>query len=393
MPLDEVTLLKQEIAVLRAQIEWLKKQLFGSGKSETLDRAQLLLKLGELEKLAASVEAPKQTITYERPVSREKRPLPAESFAHLPVQERVVIEPALVQAEPEAYERIGEERTFEVDVVPPKLFKREIIRPKYRRKADREQPPVVAPAPKRAVAGGYASAGLLAWIALSKYVDHAPLYRLEQMSARWGATLPRQSMADWIGITAGWLEPIYRRMKAELLAGGYVQADETPVRCNDPDEKRGGTTQGWLWVISRPGAMSSSTGGSPAGMANSPRCSMTTRVCSSPTATRPIRPSRGSGRAWSGSAVGRTLAGSFLKLRPSGRGRRSASSNSSPDSTGSNASGTSKRSGPGAPRCGRSTLPGRCIGCSNSPSPCRPGRCPSPVWARLVGICSATGSR
>ena len=31
------------------------------------------------------------------------------------------------------------------------------------------------------------------------------------------------------------------------------QADETPVRCNDPDEKRGGTTQGWLWVISRPG--------------------------------------------------------------------------------------------------------------------------------------------
>ncbi|MBI2515991.1 MAG: transposase [Opitutae bacterium] len=32
-----------------------------------------------------------------------------------------------------------------------------------------------------------------------------------------------------------------------------VQADETPVRCNDPDEKRGGTTQGWLWVISRPG--------------------------------------------------------------------------------------------------------------------------------------------
>jgi hypothetical protein len=90
MPLDEVTLLKQEIAVLRAQIEWLKKQLFGSGKSETLDRAQLLLKLGELEKLAASVEAPKQTITYERPVSREKRPLPAESFAHLPVQERAM---------------------------------------------------------------------------------------------------------------------------------------------------------------------------------------------------------------------------------------------------------------------------------------------------------------
>lgn len=252
MPLDEVALLKQENAVLRAQIAWLQQQLFGPGKSEKLDRAQLLLKLGELEKLAAAA-APKQTITYERTVSAEKRPLPAESFARLPVQEVIEIVPEPVRAEPEAFERIGEERTFEVDVVPPKLFKREIVRPKFKRRDDRTQPPVVAPAPARPVAGGYASAGLLAWIALSKYVDHVPLYRLEQMSARWGATLPRSSMADWIGITAQWLEPIYRQMKAGLLAGGYVQADETPVRCNDPDEKKGGTTQGWLWVISRPG--------------------------------------------------------------------------------------------------------------------------------------------
>ncbi len=73
------------------------------------------------------------------------------------------------------------------------------------------------------------------------------------MSARWGASISRQSMADWIAITAQWLEPVYRRMQVGLLGGGYVQADETPVRCNDPDEKRGGTTQGWLWVISRPG--------------------------------------------------------------------------------------------------------------------------------------------
>jgi transposase len=108
-----------------------------------------------------------------------------------------------------------------VTIVPPQLQKREIVRPKYRLKADKSAAPVVAPAPARPVAGGYASAGLLAWIALSKYVDHQPLYRLEQMSARWGATLPRQSMADWIRITADWLAPIYRAMIARLLASGY----------------------------------------------------------------------------------------------------------------------------------------------------------------------------
>jgi len=257
--LDEVVLLRQENAVLRAQIAWLQRELYGPGKSEKLarlgelDRAQLLLKLAELEKLTAA-ERPKETITYERTKGpAEKRPLPAETFAHLPVKEVVEIVPEPVKAEPEAYERIGEERTFEVDVVPPQLFKREIVRPKFKRKDNRALPPVVAPAAARAVTGGYASAGLLAWIALSKYVDHQPLYRLEQMSKRWGATLPRQTMVDWVGITAEWLEPIYRQMYRELLAGGYVQADETPVRCNDPDEKRGGTTQGWLWVISRPG--------------------------------------------------------------------------------------------------------------------------------------------
>lgn len=129
-------------------------------------------------------------------------------------------------------------------MVPPQLFKREIVRPKFKRRGDRGRPPVVAPAPARPVPGGYASAGLLAWIAPGKYGDHAPQYRLEQVSARWGASVSRQTMADWIGITAQWLEPISWRMQAELLGGGYVEADEVPVRCNDPEEKRGGTTQG-----------------------------------------------------------------------------------------------------------------------------------------------------
>jgi transposase len=250
---ERIRLLEEENANLRAQIGWLKQKLFGGGQSERLDRAQLQLALGELEKLADAVVETTKLISYERAKVTEKRPVAAEVFAKLPVKETVVIEPEAVKAQPEAFERIGEERTFEVDVVPPKLFKREIIRPKYRVKADRMLPPVVAPEPARVVQGGYASAGLLAWVALSKYVDHLPLYRLEQMSARWGAQISRQTMADWIRMTAECLEPLYKYMHRGLLDGGYIQADETPIKCNDPDEKRGGTSQGYLWVISRPG--------------------------------------------------------------------------------------------------------------------------------------------
>jgi len=85
-------------------------------------------------------------ISYERAKpSPEKRTVPAQTFAHLPVKETIVIEPDEVKAEPQAFEKIGEERTFEVDVVPPKLFKREIVRPKYQRKAEPSEAPVVAP--------------------------------------------------------------------------------------------------------------------------------------------------------------------------------------------------------------------------------------------------------
>lgn len=239
--------------MLRAENQWLKKKLFGGGQGERLDQAQLALELGELATVAAP-PVPPLAISYERaPARTEPRTVPAATFAHLPVQETIVLEPAEVQAEPAAFERIGEERTFEIDVVPPTLFKREIVRPKYQRTAVPTAAPVVANALARPVPGGYASAGLVAWIVVSKYQHHLPLYRLEQMSAHWGVTLPRQSMVEWVRLAAEWLQPIVRLMRINLLAGGYVQADETPVRWHHPGEKRGKTGQGYFWGLSRPG--------------------------------------------------------------------------------------------------------------------------------------------
>jgi len=184
------------IAKLQAQVAWLTGKLFGGQKGERFDPAQLALALGEV----AAVEpppAPTQKVSYERKAPK-KRVSPEETYANLPVDDTVTIVPEEVQADPDAFEQIGEERTFEVDIRQPKLFKREIVRPKYRRKADRAQPPVVAPAPVRFSPGGHASTGLVAWVILSKYVDHLPLYRLEKMTGRYGATIPRQSMVDWI---------------------------------------------------------------------------------------------------------------------------------------------------------------------------------------------------
>ena len=249
--------LKDENATLRWQLEKLRKLVYGPGKGEKLDRAQLTLALKEPEAAVEAAERPAQAVSYERRApapAAERRASLEKAFEKLPVQEVVVIEPEAVKTNPEAYEKIGEEKTFEVEVTAPRLWKRVIVRPKYKLKADRAQPPVVAPAPPRAAQGGYASAGLLAWVCVAKYLDHLPLYRQESMFARWGAEIPRSTLCEWIRIAADWLEPVYKAMLRRLLDGDYVQADETPIKCQDPDQPGLGIFQGYLWVVTRPGA-------------------------------------------------------------------------------------------------------------------------------------------
>lgn len=73
------------------------------------------------------------------------------------------------------------------------------------------------------------------------------------MLARWGVPISRQNLSDWTGSATAVLELLTKLMKQDLLQGGYVQVDETPIRCNDPDLRDGKTTQGYLWGLSRPG--------------------------------------------------------------------------------------------------------------------------------------------
>ena len=94
--------------------------------------------------------------------------------------------------------------------------------------------------------------GLLAQILVSKYEYHQPLYRQEKMfRQQFGVELSRKTMGCWVEQAAELLKPVYRAIREDLLAGNYLQADETPIRYLDPDVK-GKSQQGYLWVYSRP---------------------------------------------------------------------------------------------------------------------------------------------
>ena len=82
----------------------------------------------------------------------------------------------------------------------------------------------------------------------NRYLYALPYYRQSTLyTQRLGVDLPRQSMSDMAESVATGLEPIYKRMKANMLASGYIQADETPISFLDADHPNG-SAQGYYWV-------------------------------------------------------------------------------------------------------------------------------------------------
>ena len=234
-----------ENKLLRQKLELFLKRYFGGTQNEGLDPKQLELLLVGLAAMTtgASVAEKPKAARSTATAKAVRQPLPA----HLET-ERVVLEPQEVQQQPEGWRKLGEEVTEELDWKPARFIKRLFIRPKY---ANAERI-VIAPLPARLIEKGLPGAALLAQVMISKYEDHQPLYRQEKIyDQRHGVKLPRQTMGGWMGAGADWITPIYREMKTGLLAGTYLQADETPIRYLDPDVK-GKSQQGWLWTYSHP---------------------------------------------------------------------------------------------------------------------------------------------
>jgi transposase len=242
---QSLTALQTENHLLRKKLALFLQRYFGGTKNESLDPQQLELLLAGLTTVSAATPVTEKPTPVRAPAApRSPRPsLPA----HLET-ERVVLEPAEVQQEPAGWRKLGEEVTEELDWKPAQFIRRLYIRPKYAN-ADRI---VIAPLPARLIEKGLPGAGLLTQVIVSKYEDHLPLYRQERIyRERHGVTLSRQTLCGWVEAAADWLAPIYREMKAALVAQDYLQADETPIRYLDPDVK-GKSQSGWLWTYSAP---------------------------------------------------------------------------------------------------------------------------------------------
>ena len=139
--------------------------------------------------------------------------------------------------------KIGEDVSEQLDIEPARFFVIRHIRPQYAcRQCETITAAPVAPA---VIDGSLAAPGLLTWVAIGKYLDHLPLYRLEQIAARQQVNLSRSTLSEWIGRMGFALQPLADRLSELLKQRQVLHADETPVKQLDPGA--GKTKRAYLW--------------------------------------------------------------------------------------------------------------------------------------------------
>lgn len=141
-------------------------------------------------------------------------------------------------------ERMGEETSEQLEVVPLRIYVVEHIREKYTcRQCHTIQmaPKPMAPIPK-ALAGG----SLLTEVIINKYQYHLPLYRQSKILESYNALIPDNTLGNWVMQSGSGMVPIYEAFWEAVLEARYLQVDETPIKVLKPEKTA------YLWAYYAP---------------------------------------------------------------------------------------------------------------------------------------------
>ena len=264
---DDPTVLKQmlvdfqrhfdrETSILLEQVRLLRAQLYGRKSEKVIptDGPQPLPLFDMPEPEGLEDEAVEEIqIPGHTRKKRGRKPLPDD----LPRVEKVhdIKEEDKVCSCGCELKRIGEETSEQLDIIPAKIQVIRHIRPKYAcpecEGVDDDGPTVkIAPVPPQIVPKSIVSPSLLAHILTGKFIDHLPFYRQEKQLIRLGVDVSRTSMCRWAMQAAEACQPLLNLLEEEVLAGMYIQADETTLQVlKEPG--RSPTAKSYMWVFRR----------------------------------------------------------------------------------------------------------------------------------------------
>lgn len=233
--------LSRENAELKVLVEYYKHQLllskrrqFGSSSEKPEGDSEQLNLFGDAP-CAPPPEIETEEISYTRKKQKGKR---EEDLSGLPVERidyELSEEERVCPACRELMRDIGVQTRRELKLIPAKVVVVEHATHTYAcrncEKTGTEVPIVKAKGPEPLISGSLASPSLVAHIAVQKYANGLPLYRLENGFRYDDVHISRQTMANWV-ITCSqrYLEAVYERLKEYLLEESTLHADETVVQ-------------------------------------------------------------------------------------------------------------------------------------------------------------------
>lgn len=261
---NENAILKEQLALLQEQLDWLKKQVFGRKTERTsviMDGGTQLSLFPEEKEQAVSV--PEKTITVPEHQRKAKR-THDEWMSNLPVKEvRHEEDDPVCEKCGAQMKEIGEEKVYdELVYVPGEFYVRRHIVKKYKCKKcglnpendanhtnDIEKCNIRCAAyPQPMIPHSFCSPELAAHIIYEKFAKAVPLYRQEKDFNSKGVPLLRATMSDWVCIAAEqWCLPVYKKMRALLIAGNIIHADESVLQVLH-EAGRKATTDSRMWV-------------------------------------------------------------------------------------------------------------------------------------------------
>ena len=247
---QRIATLEGNISLLKEQLAWLKKQVFGQKSERIIADLESQPLLPEIDLGTTSAPAPQEEITYKRNKPVRNRGCDTISFPdNLPVE---VIKLDLPEDEkicPETGEPlicIGAETSRKLARRPEQFFIREYVRPKYASKARPELGVKSRELPDAVIPRCPADESLLAYILTSKYADHLPLYRQVEILQRSQIKISRQTLSKWVLTLGRALTPLHEAMQARVLSSGMIFVDETPIDLQVQGTSR--CQQAYLWI-------------------------------------------------------------------------------------------------------------------------------------------------
>ncbi|MEZ6128938.1 MAG: IS66 family transposase [Planctomycetaceae bacterium] len=247
---------QKTIEQLREELNLYRRKMFGrSSERHVEDDSQLhLFDVGDQESEADDdadePDPPKPSGRRRRKKKSEKLP---EHLRRKVVEADVSPEERMCSCCGEEMPIIGTDVSERLDLIPAELFVWEIRRHKRACGKCRES---IAQVPAGEEPGGLTTPvagsdygfGVYTQIITNKFADHLPLYRGEDIFARAGMMIPRNTQFGMLVNITTLIAPLVALMKSRVVSGNVIGVDDTTVRLQDPSlPGRMRTARFWLY--------------------------------------------------------------------------------------------------------------------------------------------------